>query len=152
MWLWGILFLQHKTLWIEFLKIHYIYINLFSVSELFVDNPTENDRLDVKVNLTLPRMRCERKYTELVSHVHVLFYSLWMVCLTVTAHDKITSTLYFRHEKWKKCQLCKFVQIMRINECKCFSSFETMRHGQVILNFMKIANDFKYSHSKEYVL
>lgn len=33
-----------------------------SVSELFVDNPTENDRLDVKLNITLPRMKCEREY------------------------------------------------------------------------------------------
>jgi len=29
---------------------------------LFVDNPTENDRLDVKLNITLPRMKCEREY------------------------------------------------------------------------------------------
>lgn len=28
-----------------------------------MDNPTENDRLDVKLNITLPRMKCERKYT-----------------------------------------------------------------------------------------
>lgn len=27
-----------------------------------MDNPTENDRLDVKLNITLPRMKCERKY------------------------------------------------------------------------------------------
>lgn len=39
------------------------FIVTFSVSELFVDNPTENDRLDVKLNITLPRMKCERKYT-----------------------------------------------------------------------------------------
>lgn len=38
------------------------FIVAFSVSELFVDNPTENDRLDVKLNITLPRMKCERKY------------------------------------------------------------------------------------------
>lgn len=31
-----------------------------------MDNPTENDRLDVKVNITLPSMRCERKYSTLV--------------------------------------------------------------------------------------
>ncbi|CAH3188275.1 unnamed protein product, partial [Porites evermanni] len=35
------------------------FIVTFSVSELFVDNPTENDRLDVKLNITLPRMKCE---------------------------------------------------------------------------------------------
>ena len=46
----------------------------FSVSELFVDNPTENDRLDVKVNITLPSMRCEREYSTLV-HVYGLVYS-----------------------------------------------------------------------------
>lgn len=39
------------------------FIVTFSVSELFVDNPSENDRLDVKLNITLPRMKCERKYT-----------------------------------------------------------------------------------------
>lgn len=39
------------------------FIVTFSVSELFVDNPTENDRLDVKLNISLPRMKCERKYT-----------------------------------------------------------------------------------------
>lgn len=33
-----------------------------------MDNPTENDRLDVKVNITLPSMRCERKYNTL-AHV-----------------------------------------------------------------------------------
>ena len=38
------------------------FLFFFSVSELFVDNPTENDRLDVKLNITLPRMKCEREY------------------------------------------------------------------------------------------
>lgn len=37
----------------------YSFINTEIVSELFVDNPTENDRLDVKLNITLPRMKCE---------------------------------------------------------------------------------------------
>jgi len=40
-----------------------------SVSELFVDNPTENDRLDVKLNITLPRMKCEREYCT-ISQLH----------------------------------------------------------------------------------
>lgn len=38
------------------------FLFFFSVSELFVDNPTENDRLDVKLNITLPRMKCEGEY------------------------------------------------------------------------------------------
>lgn len=37
----------------------YSFINTEIVSELFVDNPTENDRLDVKLNISLPRMKCE---------------------------------------------------------------------------------------------
>lgn len=90
-------------MWIEFFKIYYIYINFFSVSELFVDNLIENDRLDVKVNFILLRMRCERKYIEFVSYVYVFFYLFWMVCLIVIAYDKIISILYFRYEKWKKC-------------------------------------------------
>lgn len=40
----------------------YLFNNHCSVSELFVDNPSENDRLGVNVNITLPRMRCECKY------------------------------------------------------------------------------------------
>lgn len=50
-----------SALFIVFLLLSefYSFINTELVSELFVDNPSENDRLDVKLNITLPRMKCE---------------------------------------------------------------------------------------------
>lgn len=42
-----------------FLSEFYSFIGTEIISELYVDNPSENDRLNVKLDITLPRMRCD---------------------------------------------------------------------------------------------
>ena len=43
-----------------------LYFQFFRVSELFVDDPSEIERLPVRVNISLPKMKCDCEFYELV--------------------------------------------------------------------------------------
>lgn len=57
-----------------------------------MDNPTENDRLDVKLNITLPRMKCERKYTVFTGFSNSMpLLKIACTCNNIKEHSRKTT-------------------------------------------------------------